>query len=172
MWLSGRGYLLSNLRGGFHILLRHNDRLSGASADVDPRAQPAARPDHWLTKPETSSAAGGWAGPGAPASGATGYAAEPPQPLSRAHTSERGAVLLVGHEVDEGLVLGRAPERPKAAKSAASQAARSSTRGSGWAPSGPASYPLYGSAELPRAARCALRRRGTPSFGRCLRRAL
>eukprot|EP00964_Phaeocystis_antarctica_P147291 scaffold113826_cov55-Phaeocystis_antarctica.AAC.2 len=54
----------------------------------------------------------------------------------------------------------RAPSsRPgcsKAVESAAMETASSSTRGSGWAPGGPASRP--GSAELPRAARRALRR--------------
>ena len=46
-------------------------------------------------------------------------------------------------------------------------AARSSTRGSGRAPSGPAAYPWK--AELPRAFTCALRRRGVR--GRALLRA-
>ena len=49
------------------------------------------------------------------------------------------------------------PGWPKAVQSAALEAAGSSTRGSGWAPSGRASSP--GSAEQPRAGRRALRRR-------------
>ena len=49
----------------------------------------------------------------------------------------------------------KVPGRSQAAASAALEAARSSTRGSGWAPSGPVSPP--GSAGLPRAARRPLR---------------
>eukprot|EP00964_Phaeocystis_antarctica_P083878 scaffold52809_cov42-Phaeocystis_antarctica.AAC.1 len=58
-------------------------------------------------------------------------------------------------EGEEQLVAG-VPARSKAVESAALEAANSSTRGSGWAPSGPASLP--GSAEPARAARRALRR--------------